>query len=83
VAHVIGALREPTATAGEVLEARDAAALAYDAAKATARFAKAKQAHQTGLCQRLKARLRIGRPPQCAQDFFHALPGGACLKSSH
>ncbi|MGH1591795.1 hypothetical protein ACRBEV_29660 [Methylobacterium phyllosphaerae] len=32
-------------TAAEVLEARDVAALAYDAAKAAARFAKAKGAH--------------------------------------
>ena len=32
-------------TAAEVLEARDLASVAYDVAKMTARFAKAKQAH--------------------------------------
>ena len=44
-------------SAAEVLEARDAAALAYDAAKATARFAKAKQAHDQiiAACHRAQA----------------------------
>ena len=48
-------------SAAEVLEARDLASFAYDAAKSAARLAKAKNAHDE-LGQAL-ARLRAHRPP--------------------
>ena len=74
-------------TAAEVLEARDAAALAYNAAKAAARFAKAKQAHDEiiAACRKAQAdALRIEARAQCrlADEYDAAQARGEVAKHS-
>jgi hypothetical protein len=67
IEQAAGALAKAT-TAGEVLEARDQAAMAYDAAKIAAHFAKVKEAHDTILaaCHNAQANaLKIEARAQC------------------
>jgi hypothetical protein len=56
IEQAMAALNNAT-TAAEVLDARDQAKVAYDAAKSAARFAKAKSAHATilAMCHRMQA----------------------------
>ena len=50
-------------TSAEVLDARDAASLAYDIAKATARLAKAKEAHDEVVTAAYRAAADAPSPP--------------------
>jgi hypothetical protein len=74
-------------TAAEILEAREAAALVYDAAKAMARLAKAKQAHDEVIAACLKMQadaLLIEARAQCrlADEYDAAQARGEVAKHS-
>lgn len=75
-------------TAAEVLDARDQATVAYDAAKSAARFAKAKDAHGTimAMCHRMqadalsieaRAQIRLADEYDAAQDRGEVQKRGA------
>jgi hypothetical protein len=74
---------ESARSSGEVLEARDMARMAYDAAKSAARIMKAKQAHDSliadvhrsqahALAIRARAEMRLAEEYDAAQESEHA-----------
>lgn len=80
-------------SSAEVLEARDMARVAYDAAKSAARMAKAKQAHDSlitdvhraqanALAIRARAEMRLAEEYDAAQDRGDAAGHGGDRKSS-
>lgn len=80
-------------TSGEVLEARDAARVAYDAAKSAGRMARAKEAHDSliaevhraqanALAIRARAEMRLAEEYDAAQERGEAAKRGGDRKSN-